>query len=77
MTPTIHEAPKRNPDVPLAILLEGVSDKWQMNVLQILARPTSTQVTVAGHGTVTAPAFILTPHQARYLAKQIMDLLGM
>jgi hypothetical protein len=62
--------------VPLAIVLEGVSERWGMNVLQILGRTTSAEVTVEGHGTVETPAIALSPAQARHLAAQIIELLG-
>jgi hypothetical protein len=47
-----------------------------MNVLQILARPSSAQVTMEGHGTVVAPAILLSTQQARQLACQIIELVG-
>lgn len=59
-----------------AILLEGVSDKWQMNVLQIRGCPTRVQVVIDGYGTVDAPAISLTANQARHLATQITEILG-
>lgn len=59
-----------------AILLEGVSDKWQMNVLQIRGCPTRVKVVVDGYGTVDAPAISLTANQARHLATQISEILG-
>jgi hypothetical protein len=63
-------------EVPLAILLEGVSEKWGMNVLQILGRPASATVEIDGHGTILAPAIVLSQSQARHLATQIIELLG-
>ena len=62
--------------VPLAILLEGVSEKWGMNVLQILGRPGSAEVEIDGQGTINAPAIVLSQSQARHLATQIIELLG-
>src|SRR5215471_1329699 len=62
--------------VALAIVLEGVPERWQMNVLQILAQRTSTKVSVDGFGTIEAPAIVLTQDQARHLATQITEILG-
>jgi len=62
--------------VPLAVVLEGVSPKWQMNILQVLATPTSAPTTVEGHGIVQPLAFRISPDQARHLATQITELLG-
>jgi hypothetical protein len=61
---------------PLAIVLEGVSAQWQINVIQVLAAPASTPVAVEGHGTVNATGFSLSRDQARRLAAQILELLG-
>ena len=61
---------------PLAIVLEGVSARWQMNVIQVLATPASTKVAVEGYGTIDAAGFSLSPDQARRLAAQITELLG-
>ena len=63
-------------DTALAIVLEGVSEKWQMNVLQIRGRPTRIKVILDGYGTVDASAISLSPTQARHLAAQITELLG-
>lgn len=60
-----------------AIVLEGVSDKWQMNLLQIRGCPTRVKVVVDGYGTVDAPAISLTANQARHLATQITEILGL
>jgi hypothetical protein len=60
----------------LAIILEGVSDQWQMNVLQIRGCPTRVKVVVDGYGTVDAPAISLTADQVRHLATQITEILG-
>jgi len=62
--------------VLLAVVLEGVSAKWQMNVLQVLATPTSVRVPVEGHGIIEPVAFIISQDQARRLATQIVELLG-
>jgi len=62
--------------VPLAIVLEGVSETWQMNVVQALGSPAIATVEVDGYGTIAATAFRLSPEQARHLATQITELLG-
>jgi hypothetical protein len=62
--------------IAYAVVLDGVSERWQMNVLQILASPTRAKVTVEGRGTIDAPALVLTPTQARHLATQITEILG-
>jgi hypothetical protein len=64
------------PDTALAIVLEGVSEKWQMNVLQVRGNPTRVRVMVDGYGAIDAPAITLTPDQARHLATQITEILG-
>jgi hypothetical protein len=64
------------PEVPLAIVLEDISEKWGMNQLQILGRPAFVKVKVDGHGTIDAPAILLSQSQARHLATQIIELLG-
>ncbi|HEY7338350.1 MAG TPA: hypothetical protein VH639_25920 [Bryobacteraceae bacterium] len=61
---------------PLAIVVEGVSAQWQINVIQVLAAPASTPVAVEGYGIVNAAGFSLSPDQARRLAAQILELLG-
>jgi hypothetical protein len=68
--------PEEGADTALAIVLEGVSEEWQMNVLQIRGCPTRVTVTLGGYGTVDAPAIRLRPAQARHLAAQIMEILG-
>jgi len=65
-----------NEEEKLAIVLEGVNDRFQMNVLQLLARRTSIRVTVDGYGTVEPTAYVITRDQARHLATQITELLG-
>jgi len=62
--------------VALAVVLEGVPERWQMNVLQIIAQRTNTKVRVDGFGTIEAAAIVLTPDQARHLATQITEILG-
>ena len=47
-----------------------------MNVLQILGCQTVAKVEVDGHGTIDAPAILLSQIQARHLATQIIELLG-
>ena len=71
---TVSKGPRGR--VRLAVILEGVPDKWQKNVLQVLASPTTAEVTVDGCGPVDAVAFRLTQEQARHLATQITELLG-
>jgi hypothetical protein len=58
MTSRAQTDSRSTAEVPLAILLEGVSEKWGMNVLQILGRPASAKVEVDGHGTILAPAIL-------------------
>jgi hypothetical protein len=62
--------------VPFAIVLEGVSARWQINVLQVLAAPANAQVAVEGHRTIDATAFLLSQDRARHLATQIIEILG-
>ena len=67
---------KKTRDTTLAIVLEGVPERWQMNVLQIRGCPMRVNVELDGYGTIDAPAISLTPQQARRLATQITELLG-
>ena len=60
----------------LAIILDGVSEQWQMNVLQISGCCSSIKVSLEGYGIIEAPAIRLTQFQARHLATQITELLG-
>jgi hypothetical protein len=76
MDATTIKAATSNPVIPMAVVLDGVSQRWGMNVLQILARPSSAQVTIEGRGTVSAPALVLSKQQARDLARQIIEMLG-
>ena len=76
MTPQGRTGSKNTGELPLAILLEGISEKWGMNVLQILGRPFSAKVEVDGHGGIDTPAILLSQSQARHLATQIIELLG-
>jgi hypothetical protein len=59
----------------LAIVLEGVSEKWQMNVIQILGCQTSARLAVEGHGLIDAPAILLSQDQVRHHATQIAEIL--
>jgi len=72
--PTDRHAPPA--ELPLAIVLDGISEKWQMNVLQVRGCPTSIKVKVDGFGLIEAPAILLNVEQARHLATQIIELLG-
>jgi hypothetical protein len=47
------------------VVVDRVSEKWNQNVLQIMAAPGRVHVEVAGHGVVTEPAFRLSRNQAR------------
>lgn len=76
MTAIAQTGTESTPAVPLAIILEGVSETWGMNVLQILGRPASAKVELEGLGTIEAPAIFLSQSQARHLATQIIELLG-
>jgi len=76
MTTLAHTGSGNTTEIPLAILLDGVSGKWGMNVLQILGRPATAKVELDGHGTIFAPAILLSQSQARHLAAQIIELLG-
>jgi hypothetical protein len=76
MTPPGPTGSNNTGEVPLAILLEGISEKWGMNVLQILGRPASARVEMDGHGMIDIPAILLSQSQARHLAAQIIELLG-
>ena len=63
-------------DGRIAIVLEGVSEKWQRNVIQIRGNAMRVSVELDGHGTINAPAISLTPDQALHLARQISEILG-
>ena len=58
----------------------GFSSECVMTTLdasfQILGRPGFAKVEVDGHGTIEAPAILLSQTQARHLATQIIELLG-
>jgi len=73
----MHIAPCAEQKIPIAIVLDGVPDGWQMNVLQVLATSASALVTLDGPGTIRAPALLISPDQARHLATQIAELLGL
>jgi hypothetical protein len=68
--------PRKRSGYRLAIVLDGVPERWQMNVLQIRGYRTRAKVDVEGYGPVDSPAIRLTPSQARHLATQITELLG-
>ena len=63
-------------DLAFAIVLRGVSEKWQKNLLQVRGCPTTARVEIDGYGLVEAPAILLTQDQARHLATQIIEILG-
>jgi hypothetical protein len=65
-----------NSIIPMAVVVDGISERWGMNVLQILACPSSAQITIEGHGAVSAPALVLSKRQARDLARRILEMLG-
>ena len=72
----VQTCPEKRPEMALAVVLQGVSKKWQKNVLQVRGCPTRVEVTLDGYGTVDAPAISLTPDQARHLALRILEILG-
>lgn len=72
----ITESHSLNDNTALAIVLAGVPEEWQKNVLQIRGRLTSAPVKLDGHGTLVATAVVLSPDQARHLATQIIEILG-
>jgi hypothetical protein len=76
VTPETQSYSENDSDIPLAIVLDGVSEKWQCNIVEILGRRTVDAVTVDGYGTIHAPAIILGQRQARHLATQITEILG-
>jgi len=61
---------------PLAVVVDGVSEEWDQNVLQVMAAPGYVHVDMAGRGMVTATAFRLSRDQALRLAVEIRQLLG-
>ena len=61
----------------LAFIVEGASPMWDINVLQVLAKPaTSTRIAVDGRGVIEPTGYLITRDQARDLAIQINELLG-
>jgi len=72
----IQARPEPFPDGRIAIVLEGISEKWQMNVIQVRGNATRIYVELDGHDTINAPAISLTPDQALHLARQITEILG-
>ena len=80
-TRTLSRAQSQLNEIPgsqtlLAFVLEGVPTKWQMDVLQFVAVPTTIQVYLEGCGTIQPVAYQLSQEQARHLATQITELLG-
>jgi hypothetical protein len=63
-------------DYRFAIVVEGVSERWQMNVIQIRGHATRVTVELDGYGAISAPAVSLTRNQALHLARHIIDLVG-
>jgi hypothetical protein len=74
MTVETHTVP--SPDTRFAIVLNGVSDQWQRNVLQIRGDLIQVQLHLEGYGTIEAPAIALSPEQARHVAEQITEILA-
>jgi hypothetical protein len=75
MTPPLPDRPGESADVRIAIVLDGVSDKWQTNILPVLGQQTVATLNVEGRGEIDAPAIRLSREQARHLATQITELL--
>ena len=61
---------------PIAVVVEGVSEEWDQNVVQVMAAPGCVHVDMVGRGMVTATAFRLSRDQALRLAVEITQLLG-
>jgi hypothetical protein len=76
VTSPMQTGPAKGCDVRLAIVLDGVSENWQNNVLPILGRPTIATIDIDGIGAVDAPAILLSKDQARHLATLITEILG-
>ena len=60
----------------VAVVVDGVPEEWEQNVVQVMAAQGRVHVDIAGRGTVTAAAFRLSRDQARRLAVEITELLG-
>jgi hypothetical protein len=61
---------------PLAVVVDGASEEWDQNVVQVMAAPGCVHVDMVGRGMVTATAFRLSRDQALRLAVEITQLLG-
>jgi hypothetical protein len=61
---------------PLAVVVDGASEDWDQNMLQVMAAPGRVHVDMAGYGMITATAFRLSRDQALRLAVEIAQLLG-
>lgn len=60
---------------PFAIVLEGITARWQINVIQLPGALTRTKVALDGYGEVDATALVLSQDAARCLAAEIIELL--
>jgi len=60
---------------PFAIVLEGITTRWQANVIQLPGALTRTKVALDGYGEIDATALVLSKDQARRLAAEINELL--
>ena len=60
---------------PFAIVLEGITTRWQINVIQLRGALTRTKVTLDGYGEIDATALVLSKDHARRLAAEINELL--
>ena len=60
---------------PFAIVLEGITTRWQTNVIQLPGALTRTRVALDGCGEIDATALVLGKDQARRLAAEINELL--
>jgi len=60
---------------PFAIVLEGITARWQINVIQLQGALTRTQVALDGYGEIDSTALVLNKDQARRLAAEINELL--
>jgi len=63
------------PTTPVAIVLEGITTKWQTHIIQIPGELTSAKVAVDGYGEIDATALVLRKTQARHLVAEINELL--
>ncbi len=60
---------------PFAIVLEGITARWQINVIQLPGALTRTKVALDGYGEIDSTALVLSKDQARRLAAEINELL--